>query len=113
MSQNRNKLIDLFVGNLSNAIIHEILEKAIDIEEIAVRYNKEIKTSFDIAKDYREKINPVDKPLPLKDIEEIRRRIVNNVKNELLLRISKGYKNIDINLVEDILEKYLRELKII
>ncbi len=29
MSQNRNKLIDLFIGNLSNVIIHEILLKAI------------------------------------------------------------------------------------
>ena len=30
MTQNRNQLIQLFVGNIYNAIVHEILEKAID-----------------------------------------------------------------------------------
>ena len=33
MSQNRNKLIILFIGNVSNAIVHEILEKAINNKE--------------------------------------------------------------------------------
>ena len=65
---NRSKLIDKFIGNLSNAIIHKILEKAIDDREIASKYEKELTTSFKIAKKYREKINPIDTPLPDKDI---------------------------------------------
>jgi len=70
MSQNRNKLIDLFVGNISNSVVHMILEKAIDednlrkhydkIDEDNLRkhYDKEFSISLDIAKNYREKINP-------------------------------------------------------
>ncbi|MCX6742565.1 MAG: hypothetical protein NTX24_05365 [Candidatus Pacearchaeota archaeon] len=67
--QNRNKLINSLVGNLSNAVIHAILEKAVSEteKEIAVRYNKELKTSFDVAKRYREKINPKLSPLLEKD----------------------------------------------
>ena len=61
MTQNRNKLIRLFIGNISNVVIHKILERAIDIEEVRIKYNKEIKTSFEIAKHYRDQINPVDK----------------------------------------------------
>jgi len=34
MSQNRNKLLGLFIGNISNVILHKILEKAIDLQEI-------------------------------------------------------------------------------
>ena len=55
MTQNRNKLIDLFIGNISNSVVHEILEKAIDNEEISRRYEKELTTSLEIAKKYREK----------------------------------------------------------
>ncbi|MEK6830761.1 MAG: hypothetical protein AABX77_01930 [Nanoarchaeota archaeon] len=64
MPQNRNKLIDLFIGNISNAIIHEILERAIDQEEIADRYRKELNNSLNKAKEYREKINPTNAILP-------------------------------------------------
>ena len=69
---NRNKLIELFVSNLTNAVVHDILEKAITIEEIANRYRKEIINSFEIAKRYREKINPVNSNLPDKDKEYIK-----------------------------------------
>lgn len=113
MPQNRDKLIKLFIGNISNTIIHEILEKAIDIEEIRSKDHKEIKTSLDIAKYYRDKINPIDNPLPDKNISEIKKRIINNIKNELRLRISKGYKNININIIEETVDKFLKELKII
>lgn len=136
MAQNRNKLIELFIGNISNAIVHKILEKAIDIEEIRSKYNKEIKTSFDIkksssvfvgfqdaqecefvsildiAKHYRDKINPIDKPLSNKDIVEIKRKIINNVKSELQLRISKGYKNIKLDIIEETVNTFLNEMKI-
>ncbi|HLD06854.1 MAG TPA: hypothetical protein VJC16_04960 [Candidatus Nanoarchaeia archaeon] len=41
---NRNKLISKVVGNLSNAVIHKVLEKAIDDQEIASKYEKELTT---------------------------------------------------------------------
>lgn len=112
MSQNRNKLIDLFIGNISNAILHRILERAIDIPEIASKYNKEILNSWNIAKIYREKINPKDTFLPEKDKNEIKDKVVDRVKSELLLRISKGYKNLDIAVVESFVEDALKEMKV-
>jgi len=112
MAQNRNKIIDLFIGNVSNAVVHEILEKAIDVNEIINRYGKESKISFEVAKRYREKINPVDKILPSEDILRIRNKVINNVKNELNIRILKGYKNINLDLVEEITDKFLKEMKI-
>ncbi len=67
MPQNRNKLIELFIGNISNAIVHEILEKAITQEELIEKYDKELLASLSLAKRYREKINPIDKSFPHKD----------------------------------------------
>ena len=58
MTQNRKKLIDLFIGNISNSIVHKILEKAIDNNEIINKYIKEQNISLEIAKKYRERINP-------------------------------------------------------
>ncbi|MCX6741829.1 MAG: hypothetical protein NTX24_01475 [Candidatus Pacearchaeota archaeon] len=112
--QNRNKLINSLIGNLSNAVLHAILEKAISEEEkeIATHYNKELKTSFDVARRYRDKINPKFSPLLEKDAEEIKSQIMKNVKNELLLRISKGYKNINLNLIEKEVDSVLRLLKV-
>jgi len=112
MTQNRNKLINLFIGNISNAVVHKILEEAIGVEEIKNKYYKEIKTSFDIAKYYRDKINPINQSLPKRDILEIKRRITNNVQNELILRISKGYKNISLNLVEGIVDEFLKKTRV-
>lgn len=112
MVQNRNKLINLFIGNISNAVVHEILEKAIDVDEIINKYNKESEVSFEIAKRYREKINPVGKLLPSEDVLKIRNKAINNVKNELEIRILRGYKNIDVALVEDIVDKFLKEMRI-
>ena len=111
MNQNRNKLIDLLVGNVSNVIVHKILEKAINNPEIAEHYNKELLNSFEIAKRYRDKINPINDSLPLKDIEYIRNKIKNKVKSELLIRI--GYKDIDLNLIEPFIGEALNQLKII
>jgi len=110
---NRNKLIELFISNLSNAVVHKILEKAINIEEIAKRYNKEIITSWEIAKKYREKINPLDRPLPFHDIEDVKSKIINKVNAELLSRIENNYKNIDLSLVKTIVEESLKEMNII
>lgn len=110
MTQNRNNLIELFIANLSNAIIHRILEKAINIEEIANRYNKEIKNSWQIAQHYRQKINPINAQFPIKDREEIRRKIKNRVLAELKIRVEKGYENIDLSLIDSFIEDALREL---
>ncbi len=113
MDQNRSKLIDLFIGNMSNAILHKILENAIDNKDIANKYIKESKNSWDIAKKYREKINPVSTYLPDKDIDYIKQKINNKVRAELFIRISKGYENIDLNIVEEFIGKALQEMKII
>ena len=113
MVQNRNKLIDLFIGNVSNSIIHNILEIAIDNEEISNKYEKELTTSFEIAKRYREKINPVKSHLPKKDIKYIKNKIKNKVRGELLIRISKGYKNINLELIDEMIDKYLSDMNVV
>jgi hypothetical protein len=110
--QNRNKLIELFIGNLSNAIVHEILSKAIDDDNIRKHYDRELKNSFDISKKYREKINPNYTVLPDKDIENIKNKLNRKVNAELQLRISKGYENIDLDLIENIINKKLKDMKI-
>ena len=79
MVQNRNKLIELFIGNASNSIVHRILEKAIAKErneEISDKYRKELITSFEIARRYRKGINPVNLPLPKKDMKGRLHRLV-------------------------------------
>lgn len=88
MPQNKNKLIELFIGNISNAIVHNILEKAIDKEEIAEKYRKELITSFEVAKKYREKINPINTPLPIKEKFENDKNLVSerNWMNKLLVK---------------------------
>ena len=113
MSQNRNKLIILFIGNVSNAIVHEILEKAINNKEITDKYRKEIVNSLDKAKEYREKINPKNMGLSDKDVQNVKNKITNKVKTELKIRISKGYEGINLDLVEEMVDKYLKETNII
>ena len=56
MSQNRNKLIILFIGNISNAIVHEILEKAINNKEITDKSGEAL-VLMNIADIYRIKKN--------------------------------------------------------
>jgi len=110
MSQNRNKLINLFIGNISNSVTHKILEKAIDEEDIRKRYGKEFSISLDIAKKYREKINPINAPLPDKDIRYIKDKIIQKVRVELEKRISKRYKNIDLELIEPTVNSLLKRM---
>lgn len=110
---NRNKLIEVLISNLTNAVVHQILELAIDRQEISERYNKEVKNSWQIAKNYREKINPINESLADRDSEEIRKKVINRVKTELKLRIERGYENINVSLVEEFVEKSLKELKVI
>ena len=113
MVQNRNKLIELLMGNISNAIVHEILEKAISSElEISIKYEKEIRNSFEIAKIYRDKISPTETPILDKEREAIRRKIKIIVSNEFNLRISKGYNGINLDLIDITINNKLKELKI-
>lgn len=112
MAQNRNRMIKRFIGNLSNSVIHEILERAIDDEDIRKKYDKESAVSLKIATKYREKINPVGASLPEKDVKHIKEEIVKKVISELRSRIAKGYSNIDISLVEEIVDKFLKNLKV-
>ena len=51
---------------------------------------------------YREKINPVNRSLPDKDVDYIKEKIMARVKSELITRISKGYDNIDLELIESL-----------
>ena len=112
MTQNRSKLINLFIGNLANAVVHKILEEAVDDEIIRKYYDKELLNSLKIAKNYRERINPINKPLPEDDIEYIKNKITSKVQNELKLRISKGYANINLDLVEDAVNEMLVNINV-
>ncbi|MEK6927632.1 MAG: hypothetical protein AABX11_04325 [Nanoarchaeota archaeon] len=42
MTQNKSKILELFISNLSNAIVHSILEKAINFEGLTEKYRKEL-----------------------------------------------------------------------
>ena len=110
---NRNKLINTFIGNISNVIAHEILKIAIDDETIRSRYIKESATSMKTALEYREKINPINSKLQEKDINYIRDKIIKRVTSKLLNRVDEGYKNINLDLIEIISDKCLKEAKII
>src|SRR3989338_4285012 len=112
MVQIRSKLIELFIGNLSNAVVHKLLERAVSKEFIADKYRKELLTSFNIAKRYREKINPVDRVLSVDDANGIRNKIIARVRTELMIRISKGYSGIELSLVEEYPDNMLKELVI-
>ena len=128
MALNRKKFIDLFIGNVPNAILHKILEKAVEDEIIRKYYDKEFLNSFELAKihenqrfsgrqksfgffsEYREKINPKDSKIP--EYSRIKELITKKVAGELKIRISKGYKNIDLNLAESTTDNVLSELRV-
>ena len=107
---NRNRLLDAFISNLANVVVHKVLEKAIDKPEITEVYDKEVKNSLDIAKRYREKINPINRARPVHDIRELKEKIANKARAELNLRILRGYTNIDLPLVEKFVDEILKEL---
>lgn len=112
MPQNRNQFIDILIGNLANAIVHTILEKSIDKPELISKYRNETINSYNISKRYREKINPINKSFPLKDLEYIKEKLSNRVRAELNLRITKGYQNINLNLIDIEIKKTLKELNL-
>ncbi|MDP2924745.1 MAG: hypothetical protein Q8N99_00065 [Nanoarchaeota archaeon] len=117
MPQNRNQFIDIFIGNLANAIVHDILEKSImNNEELrdkySNKYRNELINSYNIAKRYRDKINPLDKTLPLKDIIYIKDQLKNKVQAELLSRINQGYQNINLESIDQEIDEKFKELRI-
>ena len=113
MVQNRNKLIDLFIGNVSNAVLHRILEQSVEDENLSRYYGKEVLDSVKIAKKYREKINPVSEMLPRKDSENIRNMVIDRVNNKLKARIEKGYKNINLDSIESDVNKILVDMEVL
>ncbi len=74
---------------------------------------RELNISWKIAKKYREKINPINRTLKSKDVNHIKTKIVNMVRAELLMRISKGYKGINLDFVEELVDKALKDMDII
>lgn len=50
--------------------------------------------------------------MPIKDNEKIRESVINKSKSELNLRISKGYENIDLSLVEKFVDELLKDLNL-
>lgn len=106
-------MIDLFTGKISDVIVHEISDRAIDNPDISKKYLKEIKVSLDSADWYRKKINPIHRALPMKDIEIIKERVKRNVKSELMSRIKKGYKDINLDLVDELVNKHLRQMNVV
>lgn len=112
MPQNRNKLIDLLIGNLSNAVTHAILEKSIKDQKFIDGYRKEMEVSMNIAMKYRSEITPFKTYLKIEEADSIKIKITNKVNNELNKRIAKGYTGIDLNLVSEIVNKFLKKIKI-
>jgi len=111
VAKNRKRTINTFIGNISNTIVHHILEEAIESKEIKSRYKKERSASYHISERNRKCINP--KNAPLKDHDFIRKRITCKVRSELILKIDKGYSNIDLDRVDEFVDMYLLKLKVI
>ncbi len=107
--QNKSKLVEIFIGNIANAVVHQVLENAIKEENLRAYYGKEMQNSFSLAKRYRKKLNPVDKPLTESD--EIKEKIVKKAVQELSIRIKKGYTGLEVGSAHKIAEKLLKKLK--
>ncbi len=111
MTQNRNKLIDLFIGNLSNSIVHKILEASSE-GDLKKYYTKEFENSFALSIRYREQINPKETFFPDKDQKEIKERLIKRINSRILERIKLGYKNIELEKSEELVDNFLRKLKV-
>ncbi|MAE13429.1 hypothetical protein CMO92_02590 [Candidatus Woesearchaeota archaeon] len=107
MVQNRKKLIQLLIGNLSNYVVHAVLAEAIEDDGIMERYRKEGLTSFRLAEGYRERIHPKREVFSGKDVVHIRVCVGQRTRNELRKRICRGYEGIDLGLVEVYVERAL------
>ena len=61
-------VIILLIGNLTNVVVHRVLEKSVEEEILRKHYDKESLASLEVAKRYREQINPIQRALPEIDI---------------------------------------------
>jgi hypothetical protein len=50
---------------------------------------------------------------PHEDIELLKKKIIQKVKAEVQVRMFHGYKNINVDLIEPLVEEALRELSVI
>jgi uncharacterized Fe-S cluster-containing MiaB family protein len=88
------------------------LEKSINKPELTSKYRNESLNSLNIAIGYRKKLNPINRVLIESDVEYIRNEIITRVKNELSLRILKGYQGIDLSLIEGEVNNVLKMMNI-
>ncbi|MDD9953299.1 MAG: hypothetical protein OXR66_03115 [Candidatus Woesearchaeota archaeon] len=106
---NRNKLIKHVVGQLANAVVHELLFLGAE-SEVRKRYAQEVETSLASAAAYREQINPKKRALP--DRAVLLTSIMQRSETELQKRMRDGYKNIDLNKIEKTTKKFLDKLNL-
>jgi hypothetical protein len=110
--QNKKKITQHLIGNPSNAIVHKILENVMKDLFISQKYEKEILNSFEVAKSYRSKLNPVDSGINKSEFERIKKDISVRVRKEIELRIAKGYKNLEnIDIEKEVLD-FMNKLKL-
>lgn len=109
MPKNRKKTIELFVGNLANAALHAILEKAVKEEGLRTYYEKEFTASLRVAMKYREELNPKVPPFPERDFNSIREQLIKKVTAELEKRIKIGYGDINLAIVGLTVDQLLAE----
>jgi predicted Zn-dependent protease len=104
-SKNKKKLLKIILGNLSNAILHEILADAV-FNELRFYYSKESTNSLEIAIRYRQKLS-ANFSFPV----HLKLKLIQLIRSKLNQRIRKGYKNIDLTKIESFVEKYLQKIK--
>lgn len=57
--KNKKKLEKIIVGNLCNAVLHEILAQSVE-GDIREHYEKEVLNSFNVALKYRNELNCIE-----------------------------------------------------
>jgi len=106
---NRNKLLKHLVGHLSTAITHRVLQEAIEEEDLRNYYGKEAAHALEKAIEYRNSINP--SVLSTEEANELKQRIIQNVRNELQKRQEKGYTGIDFSRIATVTEELLEKVR--
>ena len=104
-SRNKKKLLRIIIGNLSNAILHEILAESTQ-NELREYYSKESVISLEVALRYRQKLS-----YDFTFSNNLKSILVKIVKNKLNQRINLGYKNLDLNKVEIHVNFFLKKIK--
>ena len=105
VSRNKKKLLKIILGNLSNAILHEILAES-TIAELREHYFKEAINSFEVAIKYRQKLS-----YEFSISNDLKSKLIRIVKSKLRQRIKNGYNNLNLNKVEIYVESLLKKIK--